>query len=105
MLSPFFAIASPWAPPRPILLKLLHYRDRDSILRLAREKKDVVLNGHKVSIYPDFSLDVQKRRLQFADIKRRLRNLNVPYSMLFPARKGPGLGMHFILHIHHMQGD
>lgn len=90
VLSPFFAIERvhraptrplpPGAPLRPIFLKLLNYRGKDSILRLAREKKDVALTGQKVSMYPDFSMDVQKRRLQFADIKRRLLNLNVPYS-------------------------
>lgn len=96
ILSPFFAIERahrvparpppPGAPPRPILMKLLHFRDRDAILRAAREKGDITLQGRKVSFYPDFSNEIQKKRLQFLDIKKRLRGLEVPYSMQYPAK-------------------
>lgn len=95
-LSSFFAIERahrvptrpfpPGGPPRPILLKLLHFRDRDMILRLAREKKDLEIGGHKISIYPDFSSEIQRRRMQFTDVKRRLRDLNIPYSMQYPTK-------------------
>lgn len=76
----------PGTPPRSILVKLLHYRDRDSILCSSREKGEIILNGHKVAIYPDFSLEVQRKRLQFVYLKRRLQNLKIPYSMIFPAK-------------------
>lgn len=39
-----------------------------------------------MSFYPDFSADVQKRRMLFQDIKRRLRTLQLPYAMLYPAK-------------------
>lgn len=96
ILSPFFAIERahrvptrsppPGAPPRPILMKLLHFRDRDAILRAARDKGEISIHGHRVSFYPDFSNDVQKKRMQFLDIKKRLRGLGVSYSMLYPAK-------------------
>lgn len=69
---------SPGAPTRHILIKLLHFRNRDSTLRAAREKKDLDINGHKVSFSPDFSTEIQKRRMQFSDIKQRLRDLHIP---------------------------
>lgn len=63
-LTPFFAIERahrvptrplpPGAPPRPILLKLLHFRDRDLLLRAAREKGELAINGHKCSIQQSF---------------------------------------------------
>lgn len=70
ILSPFFAIErahrvltrspSLGAPPQPILMKLLHFCDRDAILCAAREKGDIMLQGHKVSFYLDFSSEIQK---------------------------------------------
>lgn len=73
---------------RPILFKLLHFRDRDSILQAARDKRDLEFARQKVSLDPDFSTEVQKKRLQFFDIirRRRLRNVNIPYSMQYPAK-------------------
>lgn len=76
----------PGAPPRPILLKLLHFRDRDAALRKAREKGDLTIDGHKVSLFPDFSGEIQRQRMQFQDIKKRLRGIGIPYSMQYPAR-------------------
>lgn len=52
----------------------------------AREKGNIALDGHTVAIHLDFSMEVHKHRLQFTDIKRRLRNMNIPYSMTFPAK-------------------
>lgn len=76
----------PGAPPRPILVKLLHFKDRDTILRKARDLPAATINGSRISFYPDFSTEVQKRRMLFQDIKRRLRALQVPYAMLYPAK-------------------
>ena len=76
----------PGNPPRPILARLLNYRDREIILRLAREKKNVQFNGTRVSFYPDFSAAVQKSRARFTEIKKRLQKVQAPYAMLYPAR-------------------
>lgn len=76
----------PGAPPRPILIKMLHFRDRDIALRRAREKGDMTTNGARVLLYPDFSGEIQRQRMQFQDIKKRLRALGVPYSMQYPAK-------------------
>lgn len=53
---------------------------------MARERKDLEIDGHKVSFYPDFSSEIQKKQMQFFDVKRRLRALNVPYSMQYPTK-------------------
>lgn len=96
ILSPLFAVERahrvpmrplpPGAPPRSVLVKVLHYRDRDIILRKARELSDVRMNGSRIAFYPDFSADLQKRRAQFQDVKRRLRTLDLSYAMLYPAK-------------------
>ncbi|XP_066445282.1 uncharacterized protein [Eleutherodactylus coqui] len=94
--SPMFAIERahrvptrpppPGTPPRPVLMKLLHFKDRDAILRRAREKGDIRSNGSRISFFPDFSAENQKKRGTFIDVKRRLRDLRIPYAMLYPAR-------------------
>lgn len=96
ILSPLFAVERahrvpmrplpPGAPPRSVLVKVLHYRDRDIILRKAREMSDIRMNGSKIAFYPDFSADLQKRRAQFQDVKRRLRAVDLSYAMLYPAK-------------------
>lgn len=57
-LSPFIAIERvhrvpsrpppPGGPPRPVLMKLLHFQDRDIILRKARNHPDLSIGGYKV---------------------------------------------------------
>lgn len=95
-LTPFFSVERahrvPSRPPppggnhRPFILKLLHYKDRDIILRLARQKTDMDIQGSKVSIYPDFSAAVQKQRAKFTEVKKRMRAIPLVYSMLYPAK-------------------
>lgn len=74
------------APPRTFIAKLLNYRDRDTILRLTREKGNIPFGNVTVAVYPDFSAEVQKKRARFTDVKRQLRIHHIKYAMLFPAR-------------------
>lgn len=76
----------PGAPPRPFLIKLLNYRDRDAALRAARKKGDLQYQGSRVSLYPDYSAALQKQRSSFLGIKRRLRDKGISYNMVFPAK-------------------
>lgn len=52
------------AGPRPILIKLHNFQDKVKILCLAREKKELVLQGNPMYIYPDFSADLVKKRCE-----------------------------------------
>ena len=70
--------------PRPILIKLLHFQDKLKILRLAREKKDLTLDGSRIFIYPDYSADLTRKRKAFVTVKRRLRELGHEYSLRYP---------------------
>lgn len=72
------------APPRTLIAKFLNFKDRDKIMRLTREKGNIRLEN--VAVYLDFSIEVQRKRSQFQDVKRRLRLLHLKYAMLFPAR-------------------
>lgn len=45
----------------------------------------LVMENSKISLFPDFSAEVQKQRAQFNDVKKRLRSLKIQYAMLYPA--------------------
>lgn len=74
------------APPRTFIAKFLNYRDRDAILCLTREKGDIPFHSVYISVFPDFSAEVQKQRARFLEVKRRLRVHHLKYAMLFLAR-------------------
>lgn len=65
---------------------ILNFQDKVTILRLAREKGPLKCNGNTISVYPDFSADVQHQRISFEGVKARLRTEGLPYAMLFPAK-------------------
>lgn len=57
------------APPCTFIAKFLNYRDRDTILRLTRERGNIPLGNVTVAVYPDFSAEVQKKRARFTKAK------------------------------------
>ena len=95
-LSEFFTIErahripgrppQPGGPPRTIIAKLLHYRDRDTILQAARVAPAVKLNNATIRFFPDFTLQVQQARRGFLEVKAALRKEGLKYAMLFPAK-------------------
>lgn len=77
---------SPGSHPHPMIARILHFRDRENILCAARTMGDLQFNGNRISIYPDFSSATQKQRASFVHVKKRLRDLQLAYSMLYPAK-------------------
>lgn len=75
----------PGAPPRPIIVKLLNYRDRDPARRLSRDTGPLKYEGMDISIYPDFTMAVQDQQRKFLQVKKKLQQLHIPNAMLFPA--------------------
>lgn len=76
----------PGALPRPIIARLLNYRDRDAILQLAREKGPINHQGNNPSFFPDFTVAVQAARCEYGTVKKFLQTERIPYAMLYPAR-------------------
>lgn len=74
------------APPRPIILRVHYLPIRDQIPRRAGEASPLLLHGKRLSIFPDFSPSVAKKRLEFVDAKRRLHTWpGVKFSLYYPA--------------------
>lgn len=72
--------------PRPIIAQFLNYRDRDSALRKARELGSLRHEGSDISLFPDCMLQVQEACRLFIPPKKKLRDPNLEYSMLYPAK-------------------
>ncbi|CAG5956610.1 unnamed protein product [Menidia menidia] len=62
---------------RPILVKFLNFRDKDKVLRVAREKRTVQMDNNRISFYPDYSIEVQRKMLAFNEVKKKLRETNI----------------------------
>lgn len=83
-------VLPPGGHSRPLIIKMLNYKDKVTLMQKARELGDIFHNGARISLYPDYSPDyspsLQKRRAEFIDIKRSLWNYKIAYALLYPAR-------------------
>lgn len=84
--TPTFSSNTSSAPPRPILVKFLHFQDKVKILRLARMKGELIHMGARIHVYPDFSAGLVKKRRQFDAVKKSLRVADMKYSLMYPAK-------------------
>lgn len=46
----------------------------------------LVIGNSKISLFPDFSAEVQKQQAQFTEVKKHHRALDLQYAMLYLAR-------------------
>lgn len=76
----------PGERPRALLARLHYYTDKEKILRLSREKGQLLYNGHPVHIFPDMSPEVSRLRSSFKQVKTKLRAAGIQYSLYYPAK-------------------
>lgn len=76
----------PGEPPRPYIVRMLRWSDRQLILGAAAKKKKLAWNGKSFRVFQDLPADIQQRRAEYGDIKKKLRGAGVRYGLLFPAR-------------------
>uniref|UniRef100_A0A671SCF4 L1 transposable element RRM domain-containing protein n=1 Tax=Sinocyclocheilus anshuiensis TaxID=1608454 RepID=A0A671SCF4_9TELE len=79
-------VPNPDKPPRPILVRLLRYQDREKILRLAKQKGEITMDGRRISIFPDMSPDLAKRCKQMIPALKALKERKVSCYLVHPAR-------------------
>lgn len=73
-------------PPRPFIIRLHYYQDRDRILRRAGELSPVVYQDRRVLLFPDYTAAVASKRGEFREAKRLLRSIKeVKFRLVFPA--------------------
>ncbi|CAM4652658.1 unnamed protein product [Leuciscus chuanchicus] len=72
--------------PRPLIAKFLNFRDKEKALRLARSKGEMTYENKRISFYPDYSAELQRRRDEFRDVKKILREKEMEYALIYPAQ-------------------
>lgn len=77
---------TPGAPERHFLVRFLNYRDQDRILSKAHKHLTLPYENTAVHLYPNFSAELQKKLQTFTDVRRRLGEKDIKYSMLYPSR-------------------
>lgn len=65
-------------------MRFHNYRDKMSLLEAARRNTDINIGGKKVYFFQDFSIGVQKRGAERAEIRKRLCNAGIRYAFMYP---------------------
>lgn len=60
------------APPRTLIFKHLNFRDRNLVLREARNVGELKFENTKLLIFPDYSIETQRLRKSFDHVRTRL---------------------------------
>lgn len=72
---------------RLIVARVHYFQDCANILRHAREKQQIKLDGMTLSVYPDYTARVAKARAGYNGVRQQLRGLEgVRFGILYPAR-------------------
>ena len=76
------SVPAPSQPPRPYLMRMLRWNDRQAILKAAGKKKELSWRGRRLQAFQD--LPVKKQRDIFADIKKKRQGTDLRYGLLYP---------------------
>uniref|UniRef100_A0A4W5MEB3 L1 transposable element RRM domain-containing protein n=1 Tax=Hucho hucho TaxID=62062 RepID=A0A4W5MEB3_9TELE len=76
----------PGGQPRPIIVRFHRDKEKELVLRWAREHGDITFQGHKIKIYQDFSSTLAKKLDAFNDIKSTLYKKGIRFGGIYPAR-------------------
>lgn len=56
------------------------------MLAAAINMPELTFDNTKVSLYPDYSPEIQQQRRSFMDVHKRLRGKGLKYSLLYPSK-------------------
>lgn len=74
------------APPRSIIIKFLSYKTKERILRAAWQKKGFMWKNKQINLDNDYAPRVLKKRQQYMEAKRVLKEKGIRFQTPFPAR-------------------
>ena len=72
--------------PRHILIKLTKIKHEERILKVARERKQVIYNGKPMCLTAHLSTETLQARREWQDIFKALKGENLQPRLLYPAR-------------------
>lgn len=74
------------APPRTLIMRFLHYKDKQAVMAAARAKKDIRYKNQQVRFYADVATEIHQLRKQFDPIRKELRTLGIRHGVIHPAK-------------------
>ena len=72
--------------PRHIIITLLKIKDKERILKAAREKQLVTYKGIPIRLSADFSTETLQARREWHDIFNMMKGKSLQPRILYPAR-------------------
>ena len=72
--------------PRHLIVKLANSKDKEKILKAAREKRSLTYMGRTIRLTADLSTETWQARKGWQDIFRVLKEKNMQPRILYPAR-------------------
>ena len=72
--------------PRHILINLTKNKNKEGILKVAREKQQVTYKGNPICLIVDLSAEMLQARREWQDIFKVLKGKNLQPRLLYPAR-------------------
>ncbi|KAK7881117.1 hypothetical protein WMY93_032281 [Mugilogobius chulae] len=76
----------PEAAPRSIVVKFTSYRTKEEVLKRAWQQKGFMLNEKKVFVDHDYAPDVLKKRREYTEAKKVLRERKIKFQTPYPAK-------------------
>ena len=71
---------------RPLIARFLNFKNKEKVLRRAREMNEIFLENRRLYIYADCSAETQLKKDAFKPVKKTLREKGFEYSLHLPAR-------------------
>ena len=72
--------------PRHIVIKLAKIKDKEKLLKAAREKRQITYRGTPIRLTTDFSAGTLLARREWHDIFKVMKGKNLQPRLLYPAR-------------------
>ena len=71
--------------PRHIIIKMAKIKDKDRVLKAARERKKVTYKGKPIKMSSDFSIENLQARREWHDIFNAMKEKGLEPRILYPA--------------------
>lgn len=74
------------ASPRSIVVKFLSFKTKEKILRKAWQQRGITWNEKRITLDNDYPPSILKKRREYTDIRKTLKDNQIQFQTLFPAR-------------------
>lgn len=74
------------APPRSLVVRFVNYQQKQQLLTKAWSMKNLQYKGKRIYMDHDYSAALQKKRREYTDIKKQLKEKNIRFQTPYPAK-------------------